>query len=56
MRNHHARHGRAGTHRRRHRRQAILPAILAAVLAGLTLTGIFAATAATHLAAMHYWG
>jgi hypothetical protein len=55
MRNHHARHGRVGAHRR-HRRQAILPAILAAVLAGLALTGILASAAATHLAAMHYWG
>jgi cell division protein FtsB len=55
MRTHHARHGRVGAHRR-HRRQAILPAILAAVLAGLTLTAIFAAAAATHLSAMHYWG
>ena len=55
MRIHHARHGRVGAHRR-HRRRGILPAILALVLAGLALTGIIAAAAATHLSAMHYWG
>jgi hypothetical protein len=52
---HHARRGRIGAHRR-HRRRGILPAILALVMAGLALTGIIAAAAATHLSAMHYFG